>query len=191
MKEFQHGQLFTNRDTLLIQNLLREALTDIQSSDSSEGWVYSESGVRAGRTLHEAIERSKEQFERRARALNKKSCTKNDRVHWQIRGRQELLRCVADHVQKLRKKYGTSYTLYLALKDYLGCLEKYEVDVEEEKRASHSTSGRPVQKWKAEGAAQELPGVFARLARLLAEYAPLIERHTLSFDGTTLEPRLL
>lgn len=142
-----------------------------------------------GRTLHADMETLRRQFVLHASSLHKKRLTKNERVHWQTRGRQELLRRVSHHLRQLGTKHPTDYMLSLALRDYLGCLEKYEIDAAEEMRMPVVKEEWPVKRWKAEGQARELPGIFADLTHLLYEHrfaTPRAEQHILSLDGRHL-----
>ncbi|HEY7418666.1 MAG TPA: hypothetical protein VH593_26040 [Ktedonobacteraceae bacterium] len=138
--------------------------------------------TRRGRTLHVDVMRLSAQLEAYAGSLVKRRCTRNDRLHWQTRGRQALLRQAATHLLNIATTYRTEYTLFLALKDYLGCLEKYQVDVNEEPRRSMMNKISPMMQWKREGAARELPTLGDHLTQFMKRYPFLVE-HVLSFDG--------
>lgn len=138
--------------------------------------------------LKTAIERLRKRLEARATFLNKRRRTRVDRIHWLARGRQELLCQVANRLQGLCTKYDATNMLYPALNDYLGCLEKYWVDTEEERQTPTANIRWPIQQWRAEGTACELAAVLTDLRRILAEYAPLDEQSLLSLDGTHLVP---
>jgi hypothetical protein len=175
----------TIQQSIMESNDQRRALSTSQLSRLQD--EYDERELRCDRMLCTSVERLERRLEARARSFNKKRRTKNECAHWQARGRQELLRGVADHLQALRGKYSTGSMLYFALKDYLGCLEKYEVDVQEEKNVPGASTW-PVEQWKAEGAAHELPIVFTALTHLLYKHLPLKEQHILSLDGKRLVP---
>jgi hypothetical protein len=96
---------------------------------------------------------------------------------------------MADRLKGLCTKYATSYALYLALKDYLGYLEKYEGAIDEEQHMPIPSVERLIQQWKAERAARDLPAMM-RLMHLFVEYTPLVEYHILSHDGNRLVPLL-
>ncbi len=122
----------------------------------------------------------------RAKHMNKKRRTRNDRAHWIARGRQQALRCVSVRLFALEATYVASYTLYLALQEYLDCLGKYWIDAEEERQAVEPRNGLPIEQWKAEGEAYELPRIAHALSSIVQAHAPDSVRHTLSLDGKHL-----
>ncbi len=136
-------------------------------------------------SLQESVDELIESLQGRAESLNKKRCTLDDRLHWMTRGRQQTLRRASTHLRAIGAASLSSYTLYLALQDYLACLEKYEVDVEEEKSAP-VIGIWPVEQWKAEGEAQELSRIVRLLSRMVQTHTPDFVRHTLSLDGKRL-----
>src|SRR5579875_925308 len=74
----------------------------------------------------------------------------------------------------------TSYTLYLALQDYLACLDKWCIDAQEERQTRGPRNGLPLEQWRAEGEAQELPKIVRLLSRMAQAHTPDFVRHTLS-----------
>ena len=119
---------------------------------------------------------------------NKKRSTRNDRVHWITRGRQQALRQVSTRLLAIEAASVTSYALYLALREYLACLEKCCVDVQEEYHAARPRKGLPIEQWKAEGEAQELPRIVRVLSHMVQVHMPDSIHHTLSLDGKHLVP---
>jgi len=105
-----------------------------------------------------------------------------------MRGQQRILRAVAGNLREISTQPATAYVLFLALKDYLGCLEKYAVDAEEETSAPISGHAWPIQQWKAAGEACELPAVMTALRSLLSAYAPAHLEHILALNGSDLAP---
>jgi hypothetical protein len=72
------------------------------------------------------------------------------------------------------------------LQEYLACLDKSGIDVEEERHAAEPRNGLPIEQWKAEGEAQELPRITRVLSRMMQAHTPDSVRHTLSLDGKNL-----
>ncbi len=120
--------------------------------------------------------------------MNKKRCTCNERDHWIARGRQRVLRRVTSRLQAIGAAYVSSYTLYLALQEYLNCLDKCCSDADEEKHAAGPRNGLPLARWQAEGEAHELARIAGALASIVQAHAPRCVRHTLSLDGKDLVP---
>jgi hypothetical protein len=135
--------------------------------------------------LQEEVNALIQSFHARANSLNKKRCSLNERAHWITRGRQRALRRISAQLWTIRKASISSYILYLALQDYLACLEKYAVDVEEEK-GTPVIGIYPVKQWKAEGEARELPRIVHLLSRMLQAHTPGIVSHILAMDGKCL-----
>ncbi|HEU5375884.1 MAG TPA: hypothetical protein VFV38_10625 [Ktedonobacteraceae bacterium] len=122
----------------------------------------------------------------RVNSLNKKRRSLDDRVHWVTRGRQQALRRVSAHLWAIEAASLSSYTLYLMLQEYLACLNKWGIDAEEERQARGPQNGFPLEQWKAEGEARELPRMVRLLSRIVQEHTPDFVRHTLSLDGKHL-----
>jgi hypothetical protein len=178
MSAFQNGQ---TRIVAVLPSRRKRLHVDTQPSTlDSEEKDSSERAARHSRTLRADVVRLSAQEEDRAESLIKQRCTRNERLHWQTRGRQALLRQAATHLLKLADIYRTEYTLFLALEDYLGCLEKYVVDEEPCRPMMNRDS--PIMQWKREGVARELSKLQDRLVQLLKRH-PFQVEHMLSFDG--------
>lgn len=141
-----------------------------------------------GMTLQGDIDALIRSLQVREHTMYKKRRTRNDRVHWITRGRQLALRQVSARLFVIRAASLTTYTLYLALQEYLLCLDKYCIDAEEERRAVVPRNGFPIEQWKAEGETQELPRIVRVLSRIVQAYTPASIHHTLSLDGNSLVP---
>jgi hypothetical protein len=137
--------------------------------------------------LHHEVRRLIRQLEIHAGKLNKRRCSTNEQTHWQARGQQEMLRRASAHLRRICAHHNSISTLSLALKDYLGCLEKYEIDAEEKKRSPAPGKKRSVQQWQAEGVVRALSTISANLDRLVDKHVSSSELHRLSFDGSILE----
>ena len=124
----------------------------------------------------------------REKKVNKKCHACNDRTSWIARGRQQALRQVSTRLVAIGTAFTTSYTLYLALQEYLGCLDKCGIDAEEERHALGPRKRWPIEQWKAEGEAQELPSIAQVLSGIVRAHAPNSVHHTLSLDGKHLVP---
>ena len=184
MKDFQQKQLRIPAIQRLQPDHLPRILGNVQPDGIQQAYKSRRPFAHNGRDLRATLERLRKRLEARANTLNKRRRTRRARAHWQTRGRQEFLRSVSRHLRELCVKYDTFSTLYPAFKDYLRCLEKYEVDVEEERKAQASYSRWPIQQWRAEGASRELPTALADLLSILLAYTPLVEQSLLSFDGS-------
>ena len=125
----------------------------------------------------------------RANYLNRKCCSVNKTTHWKARGSQQTLRSIARHLAAMRAQYHKRVALVLALQNYLHCLETSTADAEEEARQSRpNRNATTIERWKAEGELQVLPGICASLSDLVHRYAPTNIFHTLSPDGESLVP---
>ncbi len=139
------------------------------------------------KTIQEAVLDLRAYLQIRAGNIQKKRSTCDDRAYWKTRGRQQLLWRVSAHLRAMQAEYTSSYTLYLALKEYLDyCLEKCVLDVEEGKHPVRT--GLAIQQWKAQGEAQELPAIRKALSGLLKEHTPPCVGHVLSLNGKNLVP---
>jgi hypothetical protein len=139
-------------------------------------------------TLQSEVDALIQSLQIRENKINKKRSTRNDRVHWITRGRQQTLRQASTRLLAIEAASMTSYALYLALREYLACLEKCCVDVQEERFAAKPRKGVPIEQWKAEGEAQELPRIVRVLSHMVQVHMPDSIRHTLSLDGKYLIP---
>jgi hypothetical protein len=139
-------------------------------------------------TLQSEVDALIQSLQIRENKRNKKRSTRNDRVHWITRGRQQALRQVSTRLLAIEAASVTSYALYLALREYLTCLEKCCVDVQEERSAARPRKGLPIEQWKAEGEAQELPRIVRVLSQIVQAHMPDSIHHTLSLDGKHLIP---
>jgi hypothetical protein len=141
------------------------------------------------KTIQEAVLDLKAYLQIRAGNIQKKRSTCDDRAYWKTRGRQQILWRVSAHLRAMQAEYTSSYTLYLALKEYLDyCLEKCVLDVEEEKHPVRTRTGLAIRQWKAQGEAQELPTIRKALSGLLKEHTPPCVGHVLSLNGKNLVP---
>ncbi len=125
----------------------------------------------------------------RAYTMNKKCRTPNNREHWIARGRQQALWYTSTQLRRIETTHICSYTLYLALHEYLECMEKYCLDGEEERHAVRPKNGQPREQWKAEGETQELARITSTLTHMVHAHTPDRVDHLLSLDGTTLVPK--
>ena len=139
-------------------------------------------------TLQSEVDALIQSLQIRENKINKKRSTRNDRVHWITRGRQQTLRQVSTRLLAIEAASVTSYALYLALQEYLACLEKCCMDVQEEYHAARPRKGLPIEQWKAEGEAQELPRIVRVLSHMVQVHMPDSIHHTLSLDGKHLIP---
>jgi hypothetical protein len=135
--------------------------------------------------VQEAIVLLSQRLQARANTMQKR-CHTNDRAYWKMRGQQRILRAVAGNLREISTQPATAYVLFLALKDYLGCLEKYAVDAEEEKRAACPGNGLPMQQWKAEGEAEVLPAIREAISSIVKTHTPPKVCHVLALDGERL-----
>jgi hypothetical protein len=131
------------------------------------------------------IVRLSQRLQARANSIQKR-CRTNDRAYWKTRGQQRILRAVAGHLREICAQPSTAYVLFLVLKDYLGCLEKYAVDAEEEKRAARPGNDLSMQQWKSEGEAEVLPAIKQAITSIVETYRPLQVHHVLALDGERL-----
>jgi hypothetical protein len=105
--------------------------------------------------------------------------------------RRKTLRCVVRQLSLLVDQYG-SYGedddgLYLALLEYIACLEKQHIDASNEVNSSSmGKCGRQKQQHKVAGEVYALRQAFTRLMRVVDSYTPTkAARHgCLSLDGT-------
>lgn len=138
-------------------------------------------------SIQEAITALSQRFQARANKMHKKRRTRDDRAYWRTRGRQQVLWRVSAHLQAMQTEYASPYMLYLALKEYLDyCLDKCNIDADEERHATCPRNGLPTQQWKAEGEAQELPAIRRALSGLVDAHVPHFVRHMLSLNGKNL-----
>jgi hypothetical protein len=137
-------------------------------------------------TLQDEVNALIQDLRGKANKLNKKRRTCSDRAHWIARGRQRALWRVSAQLHAIEAASLTSYTLYLALQDYLACLDKWCIDVQEERQTRGPRNGLPLEQWRAEGEAQELPKIVRLLSRIAQAHTPDFVRHTLSLDGKYL-----
>lgn len=139
-------------------------------------------------TLIEEVEALIEQLQRRADRLYWMCHRQKPYMHWIVRGQVGVVQRVVRQLLAIHRQHTTSYALYLALKDYLGCLEKCSVDAKDEQRPSASSHGSPILRWKAIGEARELPTISRAITHITEAHAPSIVCHTLALDGYTLLP---
>ena len=92
-------------------------------------------------TLQGEVDALIQSLQIRENKINKKRSTRNDRVHWITRGRQQALRQVSTRLLAIEAASVTSYALYLALREYLACLEKCCMDVQEERSCCKTEKG--------------------------------------------------
>ncbi len=141
---------------------------------------------RGGETFQGDISALIQSLQAREKKVNKKCHARNNRTYWIARGRQQALWQVSARLVAIGTTFTTSYTLYLALQEYLACLDKYCIDVEEERHALRSRRRWPIEQWKAEGEAQELPTIAQVLSGIVQAHTPYSVHHTLSLDGKHL-----
>lgn len=139
-------------------------------------------------TLIEELVALIERLQQRVDGLYWKCSKQTHQRHWVARGQIGAVQRVVHHLLAIRRQHTTSYALYLALKDYLGCLEKYCVDAKEEQHQPASSNVSPILQWKAIGEARELFPISRALTRITEAYAPPIVCHTLALDGYTQVP---
>lgn len=140
-------------------------------------------------SIQEAITALSQRFQACANKMHKKRRTHDAQTYWRTQGRQQALWRVSAHLRAIQAEYTSSYTLYLALKEYLDyCLEKCGLDVEEEKHPDRTRAGLAIRQWKAQGEAQEIPMIRKALSGLLKNHTPPYVGHVLSLNGKNLVP---
>lgn len=144
--------------------------------------------MRNNNVLHSQVDALVYYLYTRANYLNRKCCSVNKTTHWKVRGSQQTLRRIARHLAAMPTRYHERVPLVLALQDYLHCLETSTADAAEETRISRPNRRAAIERWKAEGELQILPGICASLPDLVHLYAPPNIFHALSPDGEVLVP---
>lgn len=97
-------------------------------------------------TLRQEVATVIEQILWQADLLSRKQCTHNEQRHWQARGQEQILRRAAQHLSTLLRSCPAIPLLGDALCEYLACLEKCQIDAQEEVHATN-----PIPRWKASG----------------------------------------
>jgi hypothetical protein len=146
-------------------------------------------GMPSAETIQKDLHRLSQRLQARARSMQKKGSTLNERAYWKTQGRLQILWRVSALLHTMQTAYPSPYACYLALKEYLDyCLEKCDIDAQEESDATSSHNTHTAQQWKAEGEAQELPTIREALSALLRAHAPSHVDHVLSLNGKRLLP---
>lgn len=120
-----------------------------------------------------------EQLLWQADRLSRKQCTYDQRSFWQARGQEHALRRAVGHLRVILTSCSSTLLLAEALEDYLACLEKCQIDAQEERHATDAMTS-----WKASGETE----AWALLIALLTPIADACTQQSTEVDSIEQTP---